>query len=273
MNIVTCDSISEAFQQQYKFDKHKKRLSEINEKGPEIKRVLNPEYDALRLDMFKNRLKRRHYNEQGRLVEIGRGNKAMFERISKLYTKKPVQNEMASVSKMIQDSKIFPENMRKERIAEENSKILEKLLFPPRKSPVHPSAERLAKEHEKAMECRDRLQKSKQSWKSNFKRIWEKSQSIKLALPPISPQERGHQGSFRSVPKAKRRKPQAECRSEKIEKKRRAEEDAEVYQAMIGEFEEEDEDEGAKEVKNLPHVGTSPELPSTKEYADDFDEK
>jgi len=161
--------------------------------------IQNPDYDSLKLELTKNRLKRRHHQAKGKLIEIERGNKALVERIAKHYSKKSnpeFQNEQySSISRMqsLQNSKILANFVQKEKIAEENSRILEKLLFPVRKSSMSPSLQQQAKDHERAVECKERLQKSKQSWKTNFKHIWDRVEKVKLSLPSISTRQKSTQ--------------------------------------------------------------------------------
>lgn len=192
MNINACDSISEAFQRQYSFQQHQKRLSELSDMSKEPTKIVNLEYNNLKLNLDKNRLKRRHHTEKDRLSEIERGNKALIERISHDFRKKRnelLQTDFNSISKLsITSSKMWHEQKKKEKIAEENQKTLEKIIFPCRNSPIHPSVEQQIKDHDKAMEYKERIQKSKQHWKVNFSRIWKREDDPKkLNLPIISP--------------------------------------------------------------------------------------
>eukprot|EP01022_Parablepharisma_sp_SALTPOND_P036115 TRINITY_DN976_c0_g1_i1.p1 TRINITY_DN976_c0_g1~~TRINITY_DN976_c0_g1_i1.p1 ORF type:complete len:1142 (+),score=102.52 TRINITY_DN976_c0_g1_i1:9391-12816(+) len=187
MNLLSCDTLTEAIQRHCSFERHKKRLSEISLKTPDSHRVHNPEYESLKQEMLKNRLKRRYHDAQGKLIEIGRVNKALVERISTHFTKKhnpEFTNETyESLSKLRASPSLkSPIVKREEKIMEENSKMLERLLFPGRRSPVHPSVMKQVKDYERFAECRDRMQKAKQSWRHNFSKMWG---SRVASLPPI----------------------------------------------------------------------------------------
>ncbi len=273
MNVLACDSLSEAFQRQYQFTMHKKRLSEISVKREPSALQRNGSYESLRLELIKNKLKRRHNDAQDRLADIQRSNKALLDRISRHFKQKrnpEYENTDYSASKLLQSTRIVPEQVKQKKIAEENGQMLERLLFPGRQSPSHPSIVRELREHQKAVKCGEHMQKCKQAWRVRFKQIWAKSK-----LPPIQVTSTEQKRSREKAMEGFRSVRNANANEEKKPEMRgfpwKARAESPKQKGAVKEEEDFCVEEAAEEV--VEEAAVADEVGEKEDYADDFEEK
>lgn len=176
INVGNCDTIVEAFQRQYRYTRHQRRLSEISSSRGPSPQTHNTDYPALKLALTRNKLQRRRYNAQTRLEKLTRETRCLSIRIERLKNSHILSPAVSAPRLKLAPvpqsplSLTFRSRWTKERIAAENHRMLGKLLSPRRKFPINPSALHQIADYHKSEEYRTRLQKSNQPWKLTWMR-------------------------------------------------------------------------------------------------------
>jgi len=79
INIYSCNSLSEAYQKQYKYAIHRRRLSEIsntNQKSDDFS------YETLKLKLTKNKIMRKQFEAQEKLDSLIKSQRLFYSRFS-----------------------------------------------------------------------------------------------------------------------------------------------------------------------------------------------